>query len=305
MPKITVIDDSITIVKMLTDLLTQDGHQVCGMTGAEDALDKVVGFAPDLIILDVIMPDVNGYDLCRMLRNDTRTSHLPIMMLTSRGEVTDKVAGLEAGADDYIVKPFEPQEVLARIRTHLRRAKQHKSFSPLTGLPGNQIIEEEIKKCLSSSDLNVAILYLDLDNFKAYNDTYGFIKGDEMLRTVSDVLRESVQKTSPLHSFVGHIGGDDFIVVVPTEKTKETCSTIINEVDKKVPSFYNEQDKANGFVVTTDRLGQAARFPLVTLSIAAITNPDGNNVDYEQISLLSAALKKKAKELPGSAFVTG
>ncbi|MDW7649948.1 MAG: response regulator [Bacillota bacterium] len=303
MPKIAVIDDNTTIVKILSDLLSQEGYSVYGMSDATDGLEKIAGFSPDLIILDVIMPEVDGYDLCRILRNDTRTSHLPVIMLTSQSDVDDKVAGLEAGADDYIVKPFEPAEVLARVKSQLRRSKQQKCFSPLTGLPGNVIIQEEINKCLSRSDFRFSILYLDLDNFKTYNDTYGFIKGDELLRATSNILRETVQRIAPLHSFVGHIGGDDFIVVIPADQMEETCTSVIAQINAAMPEFYNEADRQRGFVTARDRSGQEKQFPLVTISIAAITNKNAPLTDLHQIGELAAALKKKAKALPGSVFV--
>lgn len=304
MPKIIIIDDNTTIVKVLSGLLTEAGFDVMGLTDPGGAMGKILAFAPDLIVLDVIMPGISGYDLCRMLRNDTRTAHLPVMMLTSRGDVDAKVEGLEAGADDYIVKPFEPAEVLARVKTQLRRAKQEKCFSPLTGLPGNTIIEEEIRKYISLADVQFAILYLDLDNFKAYNDNYGFLKGDELLRAVSNILRDVVQHNAPLHSFVGHIGGDDFIVVVPADSLEEICKTIIAEVDRQMPQFYNEEDIQKGYVVAQDRYGVERHFPLVTISIAALSNKFSHLENLEQVGEMAALLKKKAKTLPGSVYVT-
>jgi diguanylate cyclase (GGDEF)-like protein len=304
MSKIAIIDDSATIVKILSDLLTGDGYTVFGMNDTTDALERAVRFAPDLIILDVVMPDICGYDLCRIFRNDTRTAHLPIILLTSKSDLDDKVTGLEAGADDYIVKPFQAAEVLARLKTHLRRANQQKSFSPLTGLPGNVIIEEEIKKCLSRSDLPFAILYLDLDNFKSFNDTYGFVKGDELLRSTSNILRQTIQDISPLHSFVGHIGGDDFIIVVPAEQMETACNSIIEQINATMPSFYNEEDRKRGYVTSHDRRGIMQQFPLVTISIAAITNKNNTLTELNQIGELAAALKKRAKDTLGSVFVT-
>ena len=304
MPKVAIIDDSATIVKMISDLLSRDGYTVFGMNTTTDALERIVRFSPDLIILDVVMPEICGYDLCRIFRNDTRTSHLPIILLTSRSDLDDKVTGLEAGADDYIVKPFEAAEVLARLKTHLRRAYQQKSFSPLTGLPGNVIIQEEIKKCLSRSDLPSAILYLDLDNFKSFNDTYGFVKGDEMLRSTSNILRQTIQDISPLHSFVGHIGGDDFIIVIPAEWMKTACNSIIEQINETMPTFYNEEDRKRGYVSCHDRRGIMQQFPLVTISIAAITNKNSTLTKLDEIGELAAKLKKKAKDTPGSAFVS-
>lgn len=303
MSKIAVIDDSATIVTILSDLLTKAGYDVFGLSDATDAFDRLVLFSPDLIILDVVMPAMNGYDLCRIIRNDTRTAHLPVVMLTSRGDVNDKVEGLEAGADDYIVKPFEPAEVLARVKTHLRRAKQHKCFSPLTGLPGNMIIEEEIKKCLTRPDFSVAILYLDVDNFKAYNDNYGFVRGDELLRTISNILRDSVQRISPLNSFVGHIGGDDFIALVPAEVMHDVCQAVISEITAATPQFYSPKDQMQGYVVAQDRFGEVKKFPLITVSISVITNQVHNLTDISQLGELAARLKKKAKEVPGSVYI--
>lgn len=304
MPKIALIDDSITIVNILSDLLTANGYQVFGLTDPRDALEEIVFNRPDLIILDVIMPGINGYDLCRVLRNDTRTSHLPVLLLTSRSDIVDKVAGLEAGADDYIVKPFEPAEVLARVRTHLRRATQQKCFSPLTGLPGNVIIEAEIKKRLLQPDSTFAVLYLDLDNFKSYNDTYGFVKGDELLRTTANIFRNCIQRQSPLQSFVGHVGGDDFIAIVTVEVMHQVCRSVITEFDATVGSFYNEADLNRGYIVARDRQGKVRHFPLVTVSIAAISGKQQKLTDILQIGELAASLKRRAKEHRCSIYVS-
>lgn len=211
--KVLVIDDDRFMVRVISDCLEKEGFAVNGAYDFNSAMDKIYSNAPDIILLDVVLPEMNGVEICRLLRNDTRTSHVPIIMLTSKVEVEDKVAGLDAGADDYITKPFDCLELIARVKTHLRRAKQEKSFNPLTELPGNILIEEEIKKRVNDVKKKFAVLYVDLDNFKAYNDVYGFLKGDEVIKFVAHILKKNINELGNPDDFIGHIGGDDFIAI--------------------------------------------------------------------------------------------
>lgn len=208
--KILIVDDDRFMRKIIEEHLENDNLQVITAEDFNSAMDKIYLESPDLILLDVVLPDMNGYEICRLLRNDTRTSHIPVIMLTSMGGTEDKIQGLEAGADDYITKPFEPLELVARVRTNLRRAKQEKTFNPLTGLPGNILIEEEIKHEVEKEDHKFAVLYLDLDNFKAYNDVYGFFKGDEIIKFVVHLLEKNVKEYGNPDDFIGHVGGGRF-----------------------------------------------------------------------------------------------
>src|SRR5215211_6720402 len=181
---------------------------------------------PDLVLIDLMMPQMDGYEAIRQLRNDTRTAHLPMLILTAKSTLDDVVTGFETGADDYITKPFNIPELLARIKGHLRRASQQPVRNPLTGLPGNVLLTEELKYRLKRPD-RFAYLYVDLDNFKAFNDTYGPARGDRVIKLLAEVLVEQVQAHGSGNDFIGHIGGDDFAVLTGPDILDDLCQSII------------------------------------------------------------------------------
>jgi len=301
--KILVVDDDRFMVKIITDCLEKEGFLVNGAMDFNSAMDQIYQSTPDIILLDVVLPKMNGYEICRLLRNDTRTSHVPIIMLTSRIQVEDKVAGLEAGADDYITKPFDNLELVARVKTHLRRAKQEKSFNPLTGLPGNILIEEEIKHRVADTKRKFAVLYVDLDNFKAFNDVYGFLKGDEVIKFVAHIMNKNVKDLGNPDDFVGHIGGDDFITITTPEKLEVICRAIINQFDSTISLFYSSEDRKRGYIVTRDRTNQEIQYPFMSLSIAVVSNEKRNIENHWQVAEIAAEMKKYAKSKTGSVYV--
>ncbi|MDN5293611.1 MAG: hypothetical protein PWQ31_916 [Eubacteriales bacterium] len=301
--KILIVDDDRLIRTVIREILEKSGYRVMEAGDFASAMEIIYQVTPDLILLDVVLPDLDGYEICRVLRNDTRTSHIPIIMLTSRKDTEDKVAGLEAGADDYITKPFEEAELLARIKTHLRRAKQEKSFNPLTGLPGNILIEEQIKHEVSRKDHKFAVMYVDLDNFKAYNDVYGFLKGDEVIKFLAYILEQCVREYGNPHDFIGHIGGDDFIAITTPDKVDAICSNLINRFDSAIPFFYSEEDRKRGYIITKDRMNREMKFPIMTLSIAVVSNERRPIENHWQVAEIAAELKKYAKTIEGSVYV--
>lgn len=301
--KVLVIDDDKFMVRVISDCLKQEGYEVYGANDFIASMDLIYSVTPDIILLDVVLPKMNGYEVCRLLRNDTRTSHLPIIMLTSRDQVEDKVAGLNAGADDYITKPFDNLELVARVKTHLRRAKQEKSFNPLTGLPGNILIEDEIKRRVSDNTRKFAVLYIDLDNFKAFNDVYGFLKGDEVIKFVAQVIEKNVKSLGNPDDFIGHIGGDDYIALTTPDKIDDICEAIISQFDSSIPLFYSAKDRRQGFIITKDRANQDIKYPLMSLSIAVVSNEHRCIENHWQVAEIAAELKKFAKSKPGSLFV--
>jgi len=301
--KVLVIDDDRFMVRVISDCLEKEGFAVNGAYDFTSAMDKIYSNAPDIILLDVVLPEMNGVEICRLLRNDTRTSHVPIIMLTSKVEVEDKVAGLDAGADDYITKPFDCLELIARVKSHLRRAKQEKSFNPLTELPGNILIEEEIKKRVNDVKKKFAVLYVDLDNFKAYNDAYGFLKGDEVIKFVAHILKKNIKELGNPDDFIGHIGGDDFIAITTPSKVDTICRSIINQFDSTIPLFYSKEDRRRGFIVTRDRTNQEIKYPFMTISIAIVSNEKRHINNHWQVAEIAAEMKKYAKSKTGSVYV--
>jgi diguanylate cyclase (GGDEF)-like protein len=226
-----------------------------------------------------------------------------VIFLSALAEPDDRVTGLGLGADDYIGKPFAVRELLARVRTQLRHAEEH-LLSDLTGLPGNTQITRALRQTLREPRRDLYLLYIDADNFKSFNDAYGFLRGNELIKLTANILREVIV-AGDADSFLGHIGGDDFVAIV--HKTpmaiKRLCETLIDHFDSQVPLLYDEQDRERGYVEATDRQGVAHRFPLMTLSIAIVTNQKRIIADEWEASAIAAQLKKLAKQSGRSSFI--
>lgn len=303
MPKerILIVDDDPDILDILDITLTQEGYEVIKANDGQEALEKISREAPHLVILDYKMPKIDGREVLRQLKKDILLRHLPTIMLTAKAEIQDKVGGIEAGADDYMVKPFEPEELLARVRMILRRSIRDLDANPLTKLPGNVSIIKEITDRLSKA-LPLAVCYLDLDKFKAYNDSYGFEKGDEVIKETARIILNAVDKKANKDDFVGHIGGDDFVIVTTPQITDDLCTEIIINFDKKIPEFYKKEDRKRGYIISKDRKGEIQKFPIMTVSIGVVTNEQRKLKHVGQISALGAELKHYAKSFVGSNY---
>jgi diguanylate cyclase (GGDEF)-like protein len=257
---------------------------------------------PHLILLDVMLPDMDGLSVCRRLRHSIRTTYIPIIMLTARQGVGEKVEALSIGADDYITKPFNLQELLARIRTQLRHVELG-LLSELTSLPGNTLIERAIGQVVRSPGGKWAILYIDIDNFKAYNDAYGFLEGNDLIKGVAKVLDEVVSNVNGSDvSFLGHIGGDDFVAITDSGVVDEVCRQIIERYEEEVRNHYSAADVARGYFYATDRQGNTVQFPIATLSIGVVTNRYKPIESVEMVGKLAAEVKTKAKSIQGSTY---
>ncbi len=299
--KILVVDDDPNIRELIVETLSEEFKPIEARDGNE-ALRLCQEERPDLVILDVMMPDLDGLQVCTRLRNETLTSHIPIILLTAKGMLDDKIKGMETGADDYLTKPFDPLELEARINMHLRRSIRDGEASPLTGLPGNRAIEETIEMRIRAA-LKFAVCYADLDDFKAYNDRYGFMAGSEVIKLTTQVILESVDKYGDDEDFVGHIGGDDFIVVTEMGRAALITQEIIRLFDARIPAHYEPEDRKKGYIISTDRLGNINKFPIMTISVAIVHNTY-RLIDHPgKVAQIAAELKKYAKAMEGSNYV--
>jgi GGDEF domain-containing protein len=248
------------------------------------------------------MPGLDGRHVCLEIKKDLLLRHLPIIMVTGKGEISDKVDGIDAGADDYIVKPFEPKELLARIRMVVRRTERDLEANPLTRLPGNVSILNELTRHLENKKL-FAVCYLDLDKFKAYNDTYGFEHGDEVIRETARIIIRNTQQYGNPDDFIGHIGGDDFVIITTPVVSDNLCKNIIADFEKTSPSFYNPTDRKNGYIIAHNRQGREQKVPLISISIGVVTNETRKIDRVAQIGEIGAELKGYAKQLERSNYV--
>jgi diguanylate cyclase (GGDEF)-like protein len=299
--KILTIDDDPDILDVL-ELTLSEQYEVFQADNGKEGLRMLQQRNPDLIICDYMMPVMNGREFCKALKKDILLRHIPIIMLTGKGEVHDRIGGIEAGADDYIVKPFDPNELLARIRMILKRTVSSLDANPLSHLPGNTSIMEEFQRHIDTGG-TFAVGYADLDKFKVYNDTYGFEKGDEVIRELARTLIKVVRETGGPNAFIGHIGGDDLVFVMDDSLIDGACRKIVKDFDKKIPSFYAKKDYEAGYIRGKDRQGKEQRFGLLAVSIGVVSNAAHAITHVAQISEIGAELKKYAKGIDGSNFV--
>jgi diguanylate cyclase (GGDEF)-like protein len=298
---ILVVDDDADIARFVEVNLRSVGYDVSVASDGEEALVKAEEIRPDLVLLDVMMPRVDGFEVAQRLRRNPRTSNTSIIMLTAKALSSDKVLGLTSGADDYIIKPFDPIELLARVKTTLRRARDMRSLSPLTGLPGNIRIQDEIQRNIDE-DLPFAVLYCDLDHFKAYNDHYGFVKGDRVIQASARILQEAAMEYARTDGFVGHVGGDDFVVVLPPDVADVAAARICERFNDEVASFYDRADLDRGYVEVEDRQGKLQRFGLIAISIGVATTERRKFSHYGEAVDVATEMKAFAKRQPGSSF---
>ena len=300
--KILIADDDPDIRDILKLTLQEENYEVIEARDGEEGL-KIIRAKPlDLVLLDYKMPRMDGRQLCNLIKKDLLLQHLPVIMVTGKGEVSDKIDGIDAGADDYIVKPFEPKELLARIRMVLRRTQRDLEANPLTRLPGNVAILNELSNCIEQKKL-FAVCYVDLDKFKAYNDKYGFEHGDDVIRETARILLSAAKELGNPDDFVGHIGGDDFVIITTPDLADKICEKIIHNFDNISSSFYNEEDRQNGFIIGYDRQSKIHKIPLLSVSIGVVTNELRPITHVAEIGEIGAELKKLAKSLEKSNFV--
>ena len=296
-----VVDDDPFIARLLEIELKAAGYEVRVASDGQQALTAAQERTPDLVLADVMMPNMDGFELTRRLRQDPRTASVSIIMLTARGLSADKLEGFAIGADDYIVKPFDTPELLARIRGVIRRSRDMRAQSPLTGLPGNIRIEEEIDRRVDDGT-PFAILYADLDHFKAFNDHYGFMRGDQALQTTARMIEEVAGDVTGGETFVGHVGGDDFVIVVSPTMGVVVAQAIVERFDREAASFYDPQDRERGYVEVTNRRGELQRFPMLTISIGIASTDKRGFQHYAEAVAVATEMKQYTKGSTGSSW---
>jgi diguanylate cyclase (GGDEF)-like protein len=298
---ILVVDDDPDIARFVEVNLRSAGYDVAVAGDGEEALERAAKIRPDLVLLDVMMPRIDGFEVAQRLRKNPQTANTSIIMLTAKALSADKVTGLQSGADDYIIKPFDPIELLARVKGTLRRAKEMRNLSPLTGLPGNIRIQEEIERQVRESRA-FAVLYCDLDNFKTYNDQKGFVRGDRLIQSTARIIQDAVVEFGAADSFVGHVGGDDFVAILPPDVAEDAAKRICERFDEQLKEFYEAEDLKRGFVRMEDRKGVLQDIPLVAVSIGVASTSRRAFAHYGEAVAVATEMKQFAKRDGGSSF---
>jgi diguanylate cyclase (GGDEF)-like protein len=301
-PKIFIADDDQENLDLLKFIFESEHYNVITASDGEQAIHMVKKEMPDLVILDVNMPKVSGFEVCEAIRQDGATCLIPIIMLTSLSKTKDLITGIKLGADEYLKKPFETFELVARVEGLLKRTKASIAANPLTCLPGNISIETEIKKRLEDFK-DFAVAYIDVDNFKSFNDKYGFERGDKVIRLISVILKSAVSELGNNDDFIGNLGGEDFVIVTTPEKIEAVAKKITAGFDALVPQQYDEDVRSRGYLWGINRQGQEVQFPIMTISIGALLVKAKSFRDYSQIVEQSKNLLKQAKLDKKSSYV--
>jgi diguanylate cyclase (GGDEF)-like protein len=297
--RILVVDDDPAVRQMLAEYLSAHGYQVGQAASGAAMRAELERAVPAVVLLDIGLPGEDGLTLARYLRE---RHDVAIIMVTGAGDVVDRVAGLEVGADDYIAKPFDPPELVARVSSVLRRNRQMRELSPLTGMPGNFQISYELDRLVNDPEARWAVIYADLDNFKAYNDTYGFLRGDEAIKATARLLTQALARHPSSPQFAGHVGGDDFVLIVGADDVEALARDILSSFDDLAPTLYDEHDAAAGYIEVKDRQGTMHRFPLMTISLGIATTSHRRIASQWEASAIATEMKLLAKRTPGSNY---
>ncbi len=299
--KVLVVDDDRTLQTLLRLELTGEGFEVITASDGPEALQLAIEAAPDVVVLDVVMPGLTGMEVLERLRATSQTATTPVILLTGRPlEATERLA-LQRGADHYMTKPFEIETLVARIHAAVSRTGSARDVSPLTGLPGNSSIERELEVRLQA-EKPFALIHADIDNFKALNDHYGFKRGDEVIRFCSRALLRAAVDSGAADCFVGHVGGDDFVVLLGPSDIEDFCKTALTLYDDGILDFYDPDDAIVGGIDVEDRTGTMRHFPISTLSMGIATNAHRSLEGPGHASAIAAEMKHFAKRQTGSNF---
>ncbi|MEU4688614.1 response regulator [Actinoplanes sp. NPDC023714] len=298
---ILVVDDDQDIASFVEFNLKVHGFEVIRARDGQEALELMEDHRPGLAVVDWMMPRMDGVELVRRLRAEPLTSALPVIMLTAKSMTVDKVVGLTAGADDYLVKPFDTAELIARVSTTLRRNKDAREVSPLTGLPGNARVRREIGERMRTAG-EYSVGYIDIDRFKSVNDVYGFDRGDDFIIALARSLQKASAQTGPPSIFLGHIGGDDFVFICTPDQVLPLTKRMVTDFENAADRLYEPKDAQRGFIEVPDRRGNKQKAALVTLSIgvAQSTSEGRSFTDPRVVIAVASEMKKVAKSQPGS-----
>jgi PleD family two-component response regulator len=290
--RILVVEDDTDISNMLRIYFESEGYDVSVARRGEDALEICRRQPPNVIVLDIMLPDMDGYDVCRRLRNSLRTSHIPIIFLTQKDERSDKIRGLELGADDYVTKPFDVEELNLRVRNAMARSRYESLTNPTTGLPSGQLIEERLRQLVRGDDWGV--VYVGITGLDTFSEAYGFVAREEVLRFTAMILSQAVDRVGTLNDFIGHVGSDEFIVVTKKGRTRRLVREVTERFDANVGTHYDWQVREQGYLIVEDEDGNETRVDLMKLAAGVITADDGPFADIREITEAAADARRRA-----------
>jgi DNA-binding response OmpR family regulator len=294
--RILVVEDDPDISKMLKIYFDSQGYEVLAELRGGPALETCARKMPGVVVLDINLPDMNGYDVCKELRSNLRTKHIPIIFLTQKDERHDKIKGLEMGADDYITKPFDIEELKLRVQGAMRRAAYENLTHPITNLPSSKLIEEQLKAI--KNEQNWTLLYMGINHMEAFKEIQGIVALDDVLRFVKTLLTETVEAQGTLNDFIGHSGSNDFIVVTSPQAAPDICREVTSRFAREVQVFYPFADRQRGKVVYKDGQGNEREAPFMTLAVATLHGSEGPFADIREITEIAAEIRRQSPGCP-------
>lgn len=289
--RLLIVEDDKDISMMLKIYFSGQGYEVDTAERGNTALEKTRSNLPHLIVLDIMLPDIDGFEVCRILRTSTRTSHVPIIFLTQKDERSDKLAGLELGADDYITKPFDIEELKLRVQRAISRAQQQSLTDPRSGLPAGALIEEQLRKIIQKQ--NWAFMDVRINFYEAFKEAYGFVAGDDVLRFTAMLIGEVLDELGTSNDFVGHAGGDNFVIITAGERANAIRERMKTRFATEVLAHYSFIDREQGFVRTTDKNGQPEQSQLMKMAIGAVSPSEYQFADIREITELAAEARRR------------
>ncbi len=289
--RLLVVEDDVDIGNMLKIYFSGMDFDVDVAVRGSDALEKTKQVLPHLIVLDIMLPDIDGYEVCRNLRTNMRTSHIPVIFLTQKDERSDKLQGLELGADDYITKPFDIEELKLRVQGAIRRSERESLTDPRSGRPAGRLIEEQLRRIIREKGW--ALLDAGVKNFEPFKDVYGFVAGDDVMRFTSMLIGEVVDELGDTSDFIGHAGGDNFIIITTEEKASAIKSRLKDRFDREVQTHYNFIDRQQGFMQSPAANGATAKVPFMTMSVGVVSPNKYSFADIREITELSAEARRQ------------
>jgi PleD family two-component response regulator len=301
--QILFADDNADMRSMVRTIMEAAGHDVRLASDGVDALEAVAQKEPDLLILDLEMPRMSGFEVCRTIKANPVTARIPVLMLTGMGAVEYKVEGFEAGADDYLAKPFDPRELRARVAALLRLVQREGDRNPTSGLPGGRAIEAAVAARVASG-VPFAIAYADIDNFKAFADRFGFSTADQVIEETGWGLLQALKDSGEPGDFLGHIGGDDFILLSRPERADAIARACATRFREAVGRVIGAEALAADTFMGEDRDGQSREIPLARLSVAILVVEPGRWTSLARFGERAAELKREAKRRGAGTIIT-
>jgi diguanylate cyclase (GGDEF)-like protein len=300
--RVYLLSSDLELKESLSKLWDDKHLEIIHFDRGRGAIEVLFNELPDLLIVDHDLPDMPGLDVVNLVKSENVYRQLPVILAIREESLAKGADWCSAEVDDIIIIPSSPARMKVRVFLTITRASRAFDANPLSKLPGNTSIIQRIQEMIDRQE-DFALAYADLDYFKSFNDKYGFSRGDEVLMMSARIIVNTIRGFTGVRSFVGHVGGDDFVYILPPDKVELACQRIVENFDSIVPHFYDEEDRARGFIQSTDREGNMRTFPLMAISIAVVFNVGGRLKHYGEASQIAMTLKKKAKENPKSSYV--